>query len=221
MLPCWHFRFASKLPCGGTATPESVAVSCHVTPADVCRADYDRALRGSRVRHPSPSRRPHGIGGMKLYHAHGIAGAKGRTATPSARMRPIRRSRGRLFVIVVLDGPFEDEPFVEFGKRNREAEFGHGEHVVVPEHKNAPTVLSPDMDCRAAAILFEHDIAPDRRCPLIFTRLHNPVLGGSARAQNLEDDDRIAHDLCGLLHRRAHDHAIRITPESSLCLRSP
>ena len=40
----------------------------------------------------------------------------------------------------------EGQAFVEFGERNREADFGEGEGVVVLQDEDVPSVLGADMD---------------------------------------------------------------------------
>src|SRR5208282_129023 len=53
---------------------------------------------------------------------------------------------GRL-VIVVLDRlRLEGKAFVEFGERDREADFRHVEHVVVLQDKDTPSILRADVD---------------------------------------------------------------------------
>ena len=53
----------------------------------------------------------------------------------------------RLFVIVVFDGMvLEGQAFVEFGERNREADFGEGEGVAVLQDEDGPSVRGANVD---------------------------------------------------------------------------
>ena len=85
----------------------------------------------------------------------------------------------------------EGESLVEFGERNREADFGEGERIVVLEHEDVPSVLGADMDGGADPGLLEHDIALDRGRRLILARLDDSVRGGGARAQHLKDHNGV------------------------------
>ena len=105
---------------------------------------------------------------------------------------------GSLFVIVVFDRMVvEGEAFVEFGERNREADFGEVERVVVLEHEDVPSVYGADMHGGADPGLLEHDIALDRGRRLVLARLDDSIGGGGAWAQHLKDDNGIADDLEG------------------------
>src|SRR5208282_1485818 len=64
--------------------------------------------------------------------------------------------------VVVLDWVrLEGKAFVEFGERDREADFRHVERVVVLQDKDAPSILRADVDGCADAVLLEHDVSLD------------------------------------------------------------
>src|SRR5271166_1524045 len=105
----------------------------------------------------------------------------------------------------------EGEAFVEFGERDREADFRHGEDVVVFQDEDAPTVLGPDVNGRADPSLLEHDVTLDRGRRLVLAGLDDAVFGGGAGAQHLEEDHGIMNDLGGWIDGRAHDHSVRVT----------
>ena len=105
----------------------------------------------------------------------------------------------------------EGEALVEFGERNRDADLGHVERVLVLQDEGAPSVLNAGKNGRADTFLLKHDISLDGRRRLILAGLDDPVLGGGARAQHLEDDDRIVNDRGGPIKGRANDHPVGIT----------
>src|ERR1700733_14629578 len=115
----------------------------------------------------------------------------------------------RLFVIVVFDGMVvEGESLVEFGERDREADFGEVERVVVLEHEDLPSVFGADMHGGANPRLLEHDIALDRGRRLVLARLDDSICGGSAWAQHLKDDNGIADDLEGRIKSGTNHHSV-------------
>ena len=63
-------------------------------------------------------------------------------------------------LIGVLLG-FEDNAFVEFGEGKFDPDLGEGENGVCDQDFVRPRLARAGVDCRADAILFEHDIALD------------------------------------------------------------
>ena len=124
----------------------------------------------------------------------------GEPKRPTSGKRSLRPSGGggRRPVVVLDRMVLEGEAFVEFGERDREADFRHVERVVVLQDEDAPTVLGPDVNGRADPGLLEHDVTLDRWRRLVLAGLDDAVLRGGAGAQNLEDDDGVADDLGGV-----------------------
>src|SRR5208283_4137171 len=105
-------------------------------------AGLRRFRRRAGVQKETSQRRARASGGIRLNGS----GGGGR--------RPV--------VVVVFDRMvLEGEAFVEFGERDLEADFRHGEDVVVFQDKGAPPVLGADENGRSDTLLFEHDVTFD------------------------------------------------------------
>jgi hypothetical protein len=57
----------------------------------------------------------------------------------------------------------EDEAFIEFGKRKRDAELGKGEGRIRDQDFVSPALADARVDRRADAVLLQHDVALQRR----------------------------------------------------------
>src|SRR5271168_5050810 len=112
------------------------------------------------------------------------ASLSGEPKRPASKKRSSKNrsgSGGRRRVVVLDRLRLEGKAFVEFGERDREADFRHVERVVVLQDKDAPTILRADVDGCADAVLLEHHVPLDGGRRLVFAGLDDPVLGGRAR----------------------------------------
>src|ERR1019366_9787109 len=115
---------------------------------------------------------------------------------------------------VVRLGVREQDAFINFRQWQVDANFRHRQHGVALHQMAHPIIARPGKNGDALTILFQHDVALDRRGIAIFPVLVDAVDQRGGGAQYLEYHDRFRHDEGPARRVRAIHVSVRVTDAS-------
>ncbi len=115
-------------------------------------------------------------------------------------------------VLRFFDVPWDvkGEAFVEFGERNLDPDFGHGQDRVIEDHVAAPLNAGAGEDRSRDSILLKDDIALDGESGPVLLVFDDAVGAGRAFAEHFENDDGIADKSARISNSGADDKAVGI-----------
>jgi hypothetical protein len=114
---------------------------------------------------------------------------------------------------------FERHVGIDFPQRDLDADDRQAQNLVILDGLGDPVRAAAAEDLRAGMGLLQDDVMPDRGCRQLFGVLEDEIVMGCARAEDLEDHNRIAHNMDAARLCCADDEGIRISdPPSDLDL---